>query len=300
MRLTVFPDLKQIQNARDRSREALGLGADSPLTALAANVFLKYLLLEGLDNGEIRYWRSCWRNDAGGGLRKRLETLLSDMLAGMSTVENLPEREWMLLPAVPRYRQRLLGLALEAVLSEPLAPELCLQPNPAPAHAFPTIPPASHQHAILFASAVFFIHEFYPLAVDAYAHDCERHGEQRIQVFGAHIDWLAGNGALRRVIYLDVASGRLIETDLDLPMQADSVQFLCLGKQERALHAALSQRFNCSQVNPVSAASLADNKAATLAAWLDLGLTVPEWQMIAPGNWEAAFCFLDRYAEIVV
>ncbi|WP_019867700.1 hypothetical protein [Methylovulum miyakonense] len=295
-----FPDPRQIQNARERTGDALGIEADSPLTMLEASVFLKYLLLEGLGGGEIRYWRAHWQTDAGIALRRRLEALLSDMLAGMGAINNLPEMEWGLLAEASLYRQRLVDLALETVLSEPLAPELCLQSSPASAPGFPAVLPGDGIHVVLFASAVFFTHEFYPLAVDAYEHDCGRYGGPRTHVFGAHMGWLAENGALRRAIYLDVASGRLVETDLAVPLHPDSVQFLCLGKQEQAHHAALSQRYHCLQVNPASPSRLADDKAATLAGWVALGLDVPVWQTVAPGDWETAFSFFERCAEIVV
>ena len=279
------------------------MSANSPLGADEAGVFVKYLLLEGLDSGEIRYWRVRRQAGAGIPLRRRLEELLSAVL-GSNELTAMPWIEWKSLTcsllASSCYRHRLIDLALEAVLSEPLAPELCVKSAPSSPHELSSALPGAWNHAVIFASPVFFTHEFYPLAVDACVHDSEHVGNPRINVLAAHIDWLTGHGQLKRILYLDFTSGRFVETDLDVPMRPDSVQFLCLGSQERKKHAAISQHLKCVQLNPVSPSSLADDKAATLAAWSALGLEVPAYQEIAPGDLAAAFCFLDSFAEIVV
>jgi len=280
------------------------MSADSPLRADESGVFLKYLLLEGLNSGEIRYWRMRWRTDTVILLRQRLEELLSDMLSALSTFGGLLGIEFDILGrsllASPLYPHRLIDLALEAVLSEPLAPELCIKLTPSSPHALSAALPGAWNHAVIFASPVFFTHEFYPLAVDACVHDYGHAGSLRTNVLGAHMDWLTKNGQLKRIIYLDFSTGRLIETNLTVPVQPDSVQFLCLGSQEQARHAVLSQRYNCVQVNPASASRLADDKAATLATWSALGLEVPAYQAIAPEDLATALCFLDSFAEIVV
>lgn len=285
-----------------RTRDALGIGADAPLRPDEAGVFLKYLLLEGLESGEIRYWRVRRRTDACLSLRRRLEELLAGLEAAADPADG-PGMDWNALlrslTAVPLYRRRLVDLALEAVLSEPLAPEILLQSAATAWQALAAALPGTWNHAVIFASAAFFAHEFHPLAVDACVHDCGRHGSPRINLLAAHADWLTGDGGLTRVLYLDLASGRLVETDLEVPLRPDSIQFLCLGHAERELHAALARRFDCLQANPAPASALADDKAATLAAWSALGLDVPAYRTLVPGDTAAAFDFLGRFAEIV-
>ncbi|MDO9103654.1 MAG: hypothetical protein Q7U57_01700 [Methylovulum sp.] len=276
---------------------------NSPLSVDEACVFVKYLLLEGLENGEIRYWRVRWQTDAGMALRRRLEALLTTLL-GSNGLTAKPWIEWKSLVrpwlASASYRRRLIDLALEAVLSEPLAPELCIRLAASSRHELSSALPGEWNHVVVFASPVFFTHEFYPLAVDACVHDSEHFGNPRTNVLAAHIDWLADNGQLKRILYLDFSLGRFIETELDIPMRSDSVQFLCMGSQERESHALMAQRFECVQVNPASVSRLADDKAATLAAWSALGLDVPVYQEIVPGDLATAYCFLDNFAEIVV
>lgn len=302
-----FPDHNQVRRACCRTRDALGMIANSPLGRDEAGVFLKYLLLEGLESGEIRYWRVHRRTDACIALRRRLEELLSDILTAMIGSPELTAMRWIeweslgrSLIASPFYQHRLIDFALEAVLSEPLAPELCVNFSPSPQHELPAALHGAWNHAVIFASPVFFTHEFYPLAVDAFVHDSGRFGSPRTNVLGGHMDWLTGNGKLKRILYLDFASGRLIETDLAVPVRPDSVQFLCLGGQEREKHMSISQRFDCVQVNPAPASRLADDKAATLSGWSALGLETPAYQEIAAGDLAAAFRFLNSFAEIVL
>jgi hypothetical protein len=302
-----YPDHGQILSASCRTREALGMSATSPLSLDETGVFLKYLLLEGLESGEIRYWRVHRQTDACIPLRRRLEELLGDIQTAMRAtreLEVMPGIEWDTIDhsliASPFYQHRLIDLALEALFSEPLAPELCVKFYPSLQHVLSAALKGTWNHALIFASPVFFTHEFYPLAVDAFVHDSERFGSPRTNVMGAHMDWLTENGKLKRILYLDFASGRLIETDLAVPLRPDSVQFLCLGAQEREKQSALSQRFNCAQVNPASVSRLADDKAATLSGWSALGLETPAYQEIAAGDLATAFRFLDSFAEIVV
>jgi hypothetical protein len=270
-------------------------------------VFLKYLLLQGLETSETNSWRERWKQDKNIPLRVRLKDLLLDIQGWVNTATefHLPtlldqHLSALLLPHYCLHHERILDLAMEAVLSEPLAPEICLKFSPTTEEELSVTLPGSWQHAIIFAAPYFFSHEFYPLAVDAYVHDAELYGEPRSNVLGAHIDWLTDEGNLKRILYLDFAENRLVETDLAEPIRPDSLQFLCLGSQEQTIHQALSQRFSCLQLNPFPAFSLADDKAATLAGWAAMGLEVPNFQELGVGDIETALVFLEHFAEIVV
>jgi hypothetical protein len=305
--MSSFPDQNQIQGASIKTREALGMPVGTFLSQEETSVFLKYLLLEGLEKDEMRSWRLRRKSDASILLRRRLKGLLAEIQNAISLCGELSvvsgiqwETFGYILSDSLYYRQRLIDVAMEAVLSEPLAPELCLQNSAATYYDFSATLSGSWNHAVIFSSPIFFTHEFYPLAVDAYVHDSELYGNPRINVLGAHINWLTSDGKLGRVLYVDFASGRLTETDLDIPIKADSAQFICLGRNEQEKHKTLSDRINCVQVNPYSVSMLADNKATTLAAWSALGLEVPTYQEITPSDLENAFDFFDGYEEVVV
>ncbi len=301
--MTSFPDCNQVRRTFCQTQEALGLSEDSQLSPDEGLVFLKYLLLESLESVELSYWRINWRKDSGISLRLRLEERLSAIqFNGLLELETVIAWNYFehLLIAKSQCRQRLIDVTMEAILSEPLAPELCIKLSATPQQELSVALQGTWNHAIIFASLIFFTHEFYPLAVDAFVHDSERFGRLRTNVLGAHVDWLTENGALTRIIYLDVVSGRLIETELTISLLPDSVQFLCLGRQEQEIHTAISQRINSVQVNPASISRLADDKAVTLSGWAVMGLEIPIYQEIAAGDLDAAFCFLDRFAEIVV
>jgi hypothetical protein len=305
--MTFFPDSNQLRRVFCRTQGALGISTDSQLSPDEAIVFLKYLLLEGLESSEIDYWRSNWWSDTCISLRGRLEERLRNIQVNMKTtgeLEVVTGIAWDTLEhslsVCPFYHNRLIDLAMEAILSEPLAPELCIKLSFSPQHVLSAALPGTWNHAIIFAASVFFTHEFYPLAVDAFVHDSKRFGSPQIKVMGAHMDWLTESGKLKRILYVDFVSGRLIETDLAVPLRPDSIQFLCLGRQEQEKHSTISQRIDSVQVNPASISMLADDKAATLFGWSAMGLEIPAYQEIAVGDLAAAFRFLDSFAEIVV
>lgn len=177
-----------------------------------------------------------------------------------------------------------------------LAPEIWLAAAP---HEC-SIATNAHLHAVIFAAARGFDHEFYALALDAYVHDSERYGRPRFRLLGVHQDWLRRDGALRRAVLLDPERNRLTEADLAAPMQADSVQFLCLGGRERERHRMLSARIRCPQANSWGPSALADDKAATLAGWAGLGLDVPRFGRIFPADWKAAWQFGRQFQELVL
>jgi hypothetical protein len=302
-----YPDHNQILNAGHRTWEAFGMNENALLNSDEASVFLKYLLLEGLEYAEIRFWRMRLRNDDCKSLRRRLMQQLRKIQSAIRFNEKLTALkgiEWHVLDhfivSSPSYQQRLIDLALEALLSEPLAPELCVTFSPSPQYIISASLQGIWNHAIIFAEPVFFTHEYYPLVADAFVHDSKVFGRPRTNVLGAHMDWFTEHGKLTRIIYFDFASGRLIETDLDVPIQANSIQFLCLGGQERERHRIISHRFNGTQVNPALVSSLADDKAATLAGWSGLDLEIPAYQEIAAGDIATAFRFLNSFSEIVI
>ncbi len=285
--MAAFPDGRQIRTALGLTRKGLDLPDGASLENSELSVFIKYLLLEGLadenldrqQNGEAR-------------LCRRLEDL-------MDCLDRLPLPGGELSAAlrhlqIPSYRSHAFDLAWEALLSERLAPETCLFPEPMAASK------SGHDHAVVFSATAGFSHEFYALAVDAYERDSLRHGQPSIRLLGVHRGWLDGDGCITRSILLDPERNRLAAADWDVPFRPDSAQFLCLGRRDQASHRELAARFHCPQLNPYAPSALADDKAATLAGWSNLGLEVPAFRLIGKGDWQGARRFAAEYAEIVV
>jgi len=185
---------------------------------------------------------------------------------------------------------------MAAVPGAGLAPEIGLRRGPL------AIPDWSGQrrHAVMFKSAAGFGNEFFPLAVDAYESAARHRDIPGILPLGVHVDWLDAEGAIRYAVALDAERGCLVEGPMERPFRPDSVQFLCLGSREQALHHDLARRFQCPQVNPLAPSALADDKAATLAGWTALDLETPRSMRLLPGDREAVTRCLATFPEIVI
>lgn len=279
-----FPESDQIRNALQRTWEGLGLTPGVTLEPMAASVFLKYLLLEG------------WGLEKTPS-RRRCEHLVERLQSTRQADKSLESALRVLKSSRPYYRLRLLELVEEALMGERLAPEICLCPQPLDATA---LAPGSHRHAVVFTAKPGFAHEFYALAVDAYVHDVMGQGQSRTLVLGVHADWLEADGAVRRTLCLDPERNRLVEADWERSFHPDSVQFLCLGNREQSLHGELAGRFACPKVNPYAPSALADDKAATLTGWSELGLEIPRYRKIERGDWAAARDLVDEFPETVL
>lgn len=192
----------------------------------------------------------------------------------------------------------MIELAAAAVFSAPLAPEVCIAPEPVAVEDLRL--EGQWRHALCFAAAPLFTHEFYPLAVDALARDAARYGRPRFALLGVHLDWLSPAGQIRRLLCLDAERGCFREAEPAQPLIPHSVQFLCLGHREQELHAQWSARLDCPQLNPAGAAALADDKARTLEGWEVAGVRVPSWQFLSPGNFAGARRFLRARGELVL
>ncbi|MBM3280421.1 MAG: hypothetical protein FJY95_20445 [Candidatus Handelsmanbacteria bacterium] len=214
---------------------------------------------------------------------------------------HLRRRRWAqvnLLDAAPGYGRRLIELAAGAVLSEALAPEVCIAPRPLSPEAAGW--GGRWRHALCFAASPLFTHEFYPLAVDALVRDAACQGRPRFAPLGVHLDWLDEGGKLSRALWLDAEGACLREAELDSPLVSHSAHFLCLGSREQGLHHRWSARLACPQVNPAGAAGLADDKGSSLEGWGAAGVRVPAWRRCGPGDQEEARAWLRRLGEVVV
>lgn len=295
--------------ALEQTLKALKISGENPLGVAETSVFLKYLLLDilmhELDRREdLR--PSLWQHrEQSLAFRQRLRNLLDtpDLKSALSHVTGAtlePTAISQTLDTSTLYRERILDLVIEAVLSERMAPEICIDPVPATSAKLDEKLEGQWNHAVVFAASPLFTHELYPLAVDAFERDSNKYGKVYFNILGVHVDWFAPDGKILRLLYLDFAKQRFCECDLEIPLVPDSAQFICMGHQEYALHSSWSNRLACPQVNPHQPAARADNKISTLEGWASLGLEVPISQRVLPGGKDLATSFAKRFAEIVV
>ena len=295
--------------ALEQTLKALKISGENPLGVAETSVFLKYLLLDILMHkvDQREDWRpSLWQHrEQSLVFRQRLRKLLDtpDLKSALSHVTGAtlgPTAISQILDTSTLYRERILDLVIEAVLSERMAPEICIDPVPATSAKLDEKLEGQWNHAVVFAASPLFTHELYPLAVDAFERDSNKYGKVYFNILGVHVDWFAPDCKILRLLYLDFAKQRFCECDLEIPLVPDSAQFICMGHQEHALHSFWSTRLACLQVNPHQPAARADNKISTLEGWASLGLEVPISQRVLPGGKDLATSFAKRFAEIVV
>jgi len=299
--MTVFPDQEHSNQAWKATRQALGLTQDATLRDGEISVFLKHLLIQGLKGRET--------GEGGKASPKALRDCLESRLGALQLAlrmdcdfvrdvcfDRVQARRSLNFSRF--YRQRLVDLALATMLSESLAPDICLETEPWSVNDLAAALPCNRHHAVIFADAVLFHHEFYPLAVDAYVHDSQL-GATRTNVLGTHVDWLSPDGSPKRILFLDADTGCLREADLASPIRPDSAQFHSMGKNEQNFHRQWSDALPCLQVNPYGVSSLADDKAATLAGWAAMGIEVPAFAKLVDGDFQSAWHFVKAYREVV-
>ena len=301
--MTRFPDQEQAIQAWRASVDALQLARDASLKGSEISVFGKFLLVQGLQAYAARPRGEASRNSLRSHLESRLGALRLALRLDGDFVrdfcqDSLQARQF--LHSSGLCQKRLIDLALAALVSESLAPEICLEFAPWTVDDLAGVLHGKRNHAVIFADAILFHHEFYPLAVDAYVRDAERFGAPRTNVVGAHVDWLSPDGMLKRILFLDADHHCFREADLVSPIHADSAQFHSLGSNEQTLHQQWSDRSLCPQVNPYGPSSLADDKAATLVGWSALGVDVPAFVKVAAGDSAGAWRFAKAYRELVV
>ena len=300
--MTPFPNRTQAMCAWQTTQEALNLAQDKVLSGHQISVFFKHLLLQGLANDNTVFSGKSALTSLRDQLQFRLAALHFALRLKNDFIENLgldSQQAWQAIDSSKVYQQRLIDLALATLFSRNLAPELCLEPEAWPPKKCKSTFQDSRNHAIIFADAVMFHHEYYPLAVDAYVRDSQDSGVARTHVLGVHVDWISADGMIKRILFLDVEIGCLREADLAFPLLPDSVQFHSLGKHERKLHQYWSAAFSCPQVNPYAQSSLANDKAATLMAWENMGIETPTFVKLVEGDFESAWRFVGAYREIV-
>lgn len=286
------PDMGRVlEVAWTRACDGLGLPRDTALAANEASVLLKYAIAEIAALPESR------GSNAACRARRALRTWVDGGLSVLGRALKADARDAVtrVLRSDPCYAGRLVDLAVCDLVSEPMAPEVCIDPDP-----WFELPDdgAGWNHGVVFAAAALVTHELYALAADACVHDAHS-GGPCFRVVGVHGDWLSGAQA-HRVLVLDCDRDRFREASLTTPLELDSAQLTALGKRQIERHRCWASSLPCPIVNPWPAAAAADDKHGAVSLWRDAGLEVPDGELLHPGDRVAARGCLDKWGEIVV
>jgi len=258
-----------LNDGEARARGELELAPDQALSEAELGTALKYALAASLADlfggvAEIR------RAARGGAL-----TVAELRVAAAKELRKLAEAArqadhpiWAEHLGRPVLQARIADLAIDALLSERLAPEIILAPG---SRALSPHPPL---HALVFSAFTHCAHELYSLLVDALT--------AGVHAAGAHESWVA-EGTLRRAILLDAEADRLLEVDLDPPASVASAQALALDlTREAESHQKIESALTVPLTNPYAGARCLDDKVWTAAAWANAGLEAPAYLSFAP------------------
>jgi D-alanine-D-alanine ligase-like ATP-grasp enzyme len=175
-------------------------------------------------------------------------------------------------------RLRLAQRAFERVRTERVAPPLKIRLSAPLSHAeFPDALPGTVTHAVIVGELTGAIGEIFPLILDAYSHDLREFGAVNVNLLAVHHSWLSEAGKAERAIYYNHSTRTLWETDLQVPLEFQSCQFLCLGRDESRLHAQLATRLGaCLLVNAVRVSECCDDKYNTAMTLALAGVRSPK------------------------
>ncbi len=275
-----------------RTCDGLGLPRVATLSADEASVLLKYMVAEVAAAPDCPA-RNCATHRARLGLRQLVTEGLGALDKALSPQTR--RRVERALREDLLYCERIIDLAVSDLVSEPMAPEVCIA-----LEARAELPEDGSRwtHGILFHAAPLITHEIYPLIADAFVHDSRVSGPF-FRVVAVRGDWLI-EGLAQRVLYYDGNSDRFIETSLTKPIGLDSIQFLALGERQMERHRCWAASQSCQQLNPWSASAAADDKHGLRLRWAAAGLEIPQGLLLQPGNRADAHAFLAASDEIVI
>lgn len=274
-----------------RACDGLGRPRGTPLDAVEGSVLLKYLVVEeAAAPGAPPSTAPCRARRA---LRPWIEAGLQELSPALAPRAGAALQR--ALRGDRRYACRIVDLAVSDLVSEPMAPEVCIDPDP-----WCQLPGdgSTWTHGVVFGAAPLVTHELYPLVADACARDARRAGPL-FRVVGVHGDWLVG-GRASRVLVLDPGQDRFLEASLTAPLALQSAQLLALGELQGERHRCWAAMLDCPLVNPWLPAAAADDKHGLREGWRTAGLEVPLAERVAPGDRGAARRFLARVQEVVI
>jgi galactokinase/mevalonate kinase-like predicted kinase/glutathione synthase/RimK-type ligase-like ATP-grasp enzyme len=275
-----------------RAAELLGFEEGRALGSSEVSVALRCLAVDAIEKelGPIAELRPRLTEE-----ERERAAAIARRTVGVTTLRTLASHPRVLLPTDwlgralsddlraerEEFLRRVSDAAVERVVTEPAAPELCIALGDAlgPA-ASADVLPGRLNIGVVFAATHGFTSELHTLIVDASDGNVGSDGRPLVNVVGVRVDWLGPGNTARRAI-LEDGQGGLVETDLSPPLAFDAVLFLCLGQSERASHRELSDRLSeVVRLNAYDAAALCDDKLVTHVRLRAAGVTTPPCMLV--------------------
>jgi hypothetical protein len=270
------------------------LGAERIECVYPATV-VKYALCAALSDqwGEVAAIRARLRRREL--TREALRAAAGGMLPALLAAARRALPAWDERLAQPEISARMLDLALDAMESEALAPEVQLRPDALTLAGRPL-------HILVFSAFPQVANELYPLLVDAYVANQSFAGGPRYQVVGVHERWLrAGN--FRRALLFDECRMGLQEADIAAHPPIRGAQVFAVNlREERASHRRIADALpGVPLTNPCAGVERLDDKAWTGRCWARAGVLTPRFIALTPTvSPEAVQQFLLRAGPLLV
>lgn len=285
--------LESLDRGAERAEDALAV-ASGRLGDGMLGVGVKFALLDRLEDriGTPEEARQRARDGHANRemLRAMAEEDLSELLEYARRTDHPLGGAWL---STTTAQSRLIDLALDALFSEPLAPEVLLP-------AQPETLPSGPLHGLLFSTFAHITHELYPLMVDAAA------ARPALPVIGVHLDWLAG-ARVRRAMRYDVAKDALREIDVrgDAYLTTAQVLGLALSREHQDHARAAATLADVPLTNPPAGAAALDDKVRTATIWRNAGLDTPAFLPLprcrtTQAARDALVVFLGQHGQQVV
>lgn len=207
------------------------------------------------------------------------------------------------------FGSRIQQIVMQRLMSEPLSARHLVFPAGYEDEAERYVFPRSGQpvHAIVVEHLAHVTNEIYPLLVDAYVYDFDRHGQPARNLICIHTSWLNENLQAQRAFFYYPEQDEIIEKNLREPLALNSVQFLAVTPATHQQYSRLAEKMSIWQVNPYPTADEADNKYHCYQRWKAAGVQTPRavlaMQSFSPNHEfvqheiEKAFRLLFGYAS---
>ncbi len=191
-----------------------------------------------------------------------------------------------------QFETRIKQLALEAVMSEPLATHVNILPNGFQPVVSGEREPYSFAcengciHAVVLEHLAHATNEIFPLMIDAYVNSFNPLAAQHWNVIGLHVDWLNQNMQAQRAFFYHADSETLVEMNFEEPVNIDRIHSLCMTPTVHERISAQAGENVIQEINPYPAAQTADDKFHCYQLWNEQNLYTPPAALIQQDSFE--------------
>jgi len=249
-----------------------------------------YLLRARIHGGETHLL-----NEAADAVDRLYPQAFHQCMAEIDTHDNEGQAIANLARKDSKFKSRVKQLALEAVMSEPLATHVNIMPA-----GFQEVLEGSPYsfacekgfiHAVVVEHLAHTTNEIFPLMIDAYVSSFNPFAERHWNVIGTHVDWCNEFMQAERGFFYDAQSESLIEMPFEEPVNLDRLHFLCMTPKTHKQISEIISKFSVSElseINSYTASQTADDKYQCYQIWKSENLYTPP----------AAFLGRDTYSSI--